>query len=150
MKNTFILVILLATANLITAQNRPEISEVGNNATDNKSHKIIFQLATDDTLAHKALMKQLNNISSVSPKSNIEVVCQGPGLNILIAGETTVQDKIQLLKKRNIEFVACEFAMKDRKITKEMMIPEAGYVPYGILEIVEKQEQGWSYIKAGF
>jgi intracellular sulfur oxidation DsrE/DsrF family protein len=40
--------------------------------------------------------------------------------------------------------------MKDRKITKEMMIPEAGYVPYGILEIVEKQEQGWSYIKAGF
>ena len=27
-------------------------------------HKIVFQLTTNDTLAHKSLMKQLNNITS--------------------------------------------------------------------------------------
>jgi intracellular sulfur oxidation DsrE/DsrF family protein len=27
---------------------------------------------------------------------------------------------------------------------------EVEYVPVGIVEIVEKQEQGWTYIKGGF
>jgi intracellular sulfur oxidation DsrE/DsrF family protein len=31
-----------------------------------------------------------------------------------------------------------------------MLLPSAGTVPAAILEIVMKQEQGWSYIKAGF
>ncbi len=149
MKNAFLLVILLTTANVATAQNSLENVAV-KKTTDDQAHKIIFQLATDDTLAHTALMKQLNNITSVSPKSTIKVVCQGPGLNILIANKSVVKDKIKLLTKRNIEFAACEFSMKEKGITKDKMIAEAGYVPYGILEIVSKQEGGWSYIKAGF
>lgn len=40
--------------------------------------------------------------------------------------------------------------MKNRKITKEQLIPEVEYVPAGIAEIVEKPEQGWSYIIGGF
>jgi intracellular sulfur oxidation DsrE/DsrF family protein len=32
----------------------------------------------------------------------------------------------------------------------EKIIPEAGFVKAGIIEIVTKQEQGWSYIKSGF
>jgi intracellular sulfur oxidation DsrE/DsrF family protein len=27
---------------------------------------------------------------------------------------------------------------------------EVEYIPVGIAEIVEKQEQGWSYVKGGF
>jgi intracellular sulfur oxidation DsrE/DsrF family protein len=30
------------------------------------------------------------------------------------------------------------------------VLPQAGYVKAGIIRIVERQEQGWSYIKAGF
>lgn len=149
MKNAFLLVILLATAGVVTAQTNSENLEVKKTEAT-KSHQIIYQLATDDTIAHKALMKQLNNILTVSPNSKIKVVCQGPGLNILIADKSVVKDKIQLLTKRNIEFAACEFSMKDKGITKDKMIAEAGYVPYGILEIVSRQEEGWSYIKAGF
>lgn len=40
--------------------------------------------------------------------------------------------------------------MKSQKVTKDQLIPEVEYVPVGIAEIVEKQEQGWSYIKGGF
>jgi uncharacterized protein len=41
--------------------------------------KIVFQLATSDTTAHKALMKQLGNILATEPSTKIEVVCHGPG-----------------------------------------------------------------------
>jgi len=30
------------------------------------------------------------------------------------------------------------------------MIAETEFVPMGIGEIIKKEEQGWSYIKAGF
>jgi intracellular sulfur oxidation DsrE/DsrF family protein len=54
------------------------------------------------------------------------------------------------MKMRGVEFVACEFSMKDRNLTKDEILPEAGFVKGGIIEIVTKQEEGWSYIKSGF
>ncbi len=118
--------------------------------TGNHPHKIVFQLTTDDTLAHKALMKQLNNITSVAPGTQIEVVCHGPGLSMLITGKTIVQDKMQQVKQKGVVFIACEFSMSERNVSKDKIVPEAGFVKAGIIEIVSKQEEGWSYIKSGF
>ncbi|MBL7920711.1 MAG: DsrE family protein [Bacteroidia bacterium] len=113
-------------------------------------HKIVFQLTTADTLAHKALMKQLGNIKLVSPDTKIEVVCHGPGLDMLLINKTTVLKGIQASKEKGVEFMACEFSIKERKLEKSNIITEAGFVPAGILEIVSKQEDGWMYIKSGF
>lgn len=113
-------------------------------------HRIIFQLSSGDTLAHKALMKQLNNITTVAPDTKIEVVCHGPGLDMLVSAKSTVHDKLIPLAEKGIQFNACEFSMKERNVEKSAIIPEAGFVKAGIIEIVSKQEQGWSYIKSGF
>jgi intracellular sulfur oxidation DsrE/DsrF family protein len=118
--------------------------------TDLKEHKIVFQLTTSDTLSHKALMKQLKNIKSVAPNTKIEVVCHGPGLEMLQSNKTTVLKGIQEAKKNGVEFQVCEFSLKERKVEKSAIISESGFVPAGIIYIVEKQEQGYSYIKSGF
>ena len=112
-------------------------------------HKIVFQLTSGDTTAHKQLIKQFNNILSVSPSTKIEVVCHGAGLDMLISDKTIVEDKIKLLSEKGVVFNACEFSIKERKVDRTKIILVAGFVPAGILEIVSKQEQGWSYIKAG-
>jgi intracellular sulfur oxidation DsrE/DsrF family protein len=112
-------------------------------------HKIIFQLTSGDTTAHKQLIKQFNNILSVSPSTQIEVVCHGAGLDMLVSGKTIVHDKITSLSKRGVVFNACEFSIKERQVDRTKIITEAGFVPAGIVEIVSKQEKGWSYIKAG-
>lgn len=112
-------------------------------------HKIIFQLTSGDTTSHKQLMKQFNNILSVSPTTKIEVVCHGPGLDMLVTGKTIVESKIKLLADKGVVFNACEFSIKERKEDRSKIISSAGFVPAGIVEIVSKQEQGWSYIKAG-
>jgi intracellular sulfur oxidation DsrE/DsrF family protein len=116
---------------------------------DKPEHKIIFQLTSGDTTAHKQLMKQFNNILSVSPTTKIEVVCHGAGLDMLVADKTIVKDKIKILSEKGVTFNACEFSMKERKVDRSTIISVAGFVPAGIIEIVKKQEQGWSYIKAG-
>jgi intracellular sulfur oxidation DsrE/DsrF family protein len=122
----------------------------GKNKSKNSVHKIIFQLTTNDTMAHKALMKQLNNITTVAPTTKIEIVCHGPGLEMLITEKSIVHQKIKQLSAIGVSFIACEFSMKERNVPQDKIIPEAGYVKAGIIEIVTKQEQGWSYIKSGF
>jgi len=151
MKKIFLMALTLIIVNTIVI---PKVTgQVSGNekaSTENKQHQIVFQLTTDDSLAHKALMKQLNNITTVAPETKIEVVCHGPGLSMLVLGKTTIQEKILQMKMKGIVFVACEFSMSERNIPKEKIIPEAGFVKAGIIEIVTKQEQGWSYIKSGF
>ncbi len=115
-----------------------------------EAYKIIFQLTTDDTLSHKALMKQLSNITSVEPQTKIEVVCHGPGLNMLHKERTIVAAKVSEFSAKGIVFNACEFSMKERNVTKEQILPDASFVKAGILYIVKKQSEGWYYIKSGF
>lgn len=114
-------------------------------------HRIVMQLSSNDTLVWKGLMNNLKHLKAGWGDSVlIEVVAHGPGLDFLTKGKTTQQEKISHFKKMGIIFIACENTMMERKIPKESIIAEAAFVRMGIGEIVRKQEQGWSYIKAGF
>ena len=120
-------------------------------AQDGKSpHRILFQVASADSMEHKMLMRQLTNTNAAAPDAVIEVVCHGPGLDLLMTDRTVVRKKITGLKELGIKFIACENAMKDRGVTREQMIEETDYVPAAIIHIVTRQEEGWSYLKAGF
>jgi intracellular sulfur oxidation DsrE/DsrF family protein len=122
-------------------------AQTSSSDTDPGEHKIVFQLTSADTNVHKMMIRQLGNVLAGAPNSKIEVVCHGPGINILMTKQTIVHPKIMELNGKGIHFVACENTMKEKKITKEEIILEAGYVKVGILEIVSKQEEGWSYIR---
>ena len=115
-----------------------------------KIHRIVFQLSSDDTLVHKGLMRQLNNVLIAAPDSKIEVVCHGPGINMLMLENTLVLDKIQLFKTKGVTFKACENTLKEKNISKDKIISEAVFVPSALIHIVDRQEKGWSYIKSGF
>ncbi len=113
-------------------------------------HRVIMQLASSDTVAWKGLMNNLKNLkASWGDSVQIIVVAHGPGLDLLTKGKTNQQDKIAQFTKMGIAFNACESAMAERKIPKEAIIPEAGFVKMAIVEIIQRQEQGWSYIKTG-
>ena len=123
-------------------------AQTSSSEIDLEQHKIVMQLTSGDTNVHKMVVRQIANILAAAPNSKIEVVCHASGINMLMTLQTKVQPKVIELKMKGVEFVACENTMLEKKITKEEIIPEAGYVKVGILEIVRKQEQGWSYIRA--
>ncbi len=118
--------------------------------TSGKQHKIVFHLMNDDTTVHKMLMKQVNNVLVAAPDSKIEVVCHGPGINLLVTEKTKEREKIQQYKDKGVVFAACENTLKEKNIAKDKIIPEAIFVPAALIEIVTRQEEGWSYIKAGY
>jgi len=144
------LLITLCPAFLSTTSAQENQGKAHLSPIEESEYKIIFQLTTGDTLAHKALMKQIGNITSTAPKTKIEVLCHGPGLNLLHAEQSLVKDKISHFASNGVVFSACEFSMKERNVAADKIIPQAGFVKAGILHLVMRQEEGWHYIKAGF
>jgi len=136
-KLIFLLLLLSGTTGLI-AQDGP------------RQHRIVMQLTSGDTLVHKNLMKQFRNMKEASPTLQLEVVCHGPGMDMLMGDRSVVREKVTEYAGKGIVFLACENTIAERKLDRSKVLPEAGYVKAGIIHIVERQEDGWSYIKAGF
>ncbi len=114
-------------------------------------HFVVIQLTSNDTLVWKGLMNNLKNLKAGWGDSvQIEVVAHGAGIEMLMTSKTTQQQKITEFKSKGIVFVGCENTLRERKIAKDAIIAEAGFVPMGVGEIIMKQEQGWSYLKVGF
>ena len=137
-KICLILVPVLLVANLAFAQQ--------------KEHRIVFEFTKGDTASFSTMMRQLNNITrATAGNAKLEVVCYGPGLYMLMTGKTTVQQQItDFTGKYNVVFAACEASMQRQGITKSQLLPQVVTVPLATLEISSKQQEGWSYIKAGF
>jgi uncharacterized protein len=126
------------------------IAHVSFGQSKEKEHRIVFHLANSDTLVHKALIKQLGNVLDYWPTAKIEVVVHNNGIGFMKTDEARYAKDIAALKGRGIAFAVCENTLKQRKLEKAQILPTAFFVPVGLAEIVLKQEEGWSYIKAGF
>lgn len=122
------------------------------NANENKpkQHRVVFHLTSPDTAAYRALTKQVHHVQIEWPSAQIEVVAHNKGINMLVADKTNVQAEISTLKGTGVVFSACENTLRSQKIDKSQIVKESGFVPAGVVRVAELQEQGWSYIKAGF
>lgn len=119
-------------------------------ASGKKQHRIVFHLSSPDTAAYRALSKQLGNLREHWPGAQIEVVAHNQGVAMLRTDKSNVIPQVRAAMNQQVQFVVCEQTLKNMNIPKESIVQGAGFVERGLVEIVEKQEAGWSYIKAGF
>lgn len=112
--------------------------------------KVVLHLQSSDSLVHKSIVNQINNLKKSIPDATIELVCHGPGLEFLLKANSRYVNKIEKLKLKDVSLVGCEFTMSQRNYKKEDLVPYAQTVPLGIAEIVKKQAEGWLYVKMGF
>jgi intracellular sulfur oxidation DsrE/DsrF family protein len=112
--------------------------------------KVILQLQSSDTLVHKSVVMQVSNIKTAMPDAQIELVCHGPGLEFLTKKNGGYANKLQKMNLKDVALMGCEFTMKTRNYKKEDLLPFATTVPFGIVEILKKQQENWLYVKLGF
>lgn len=142
----FLFAALLISTSVLNAQS----AKKGNTKKQNV-YKIVFQMVSKDTADHNALVRQLYNIQKLAPGTKLEVVCHGPGMNFIHKEKSLVLDKLEdLSNSYKVDFVGCEFTMQQKNIKREQLMDECRTVPGGILEIVDRQAKGWSYIKSGY
>ena len=124
---------------------------VAQNTTPNTTHKVVVQLNSADTAAWGGVIGNIKNLSKIWPDQlQIEVVVHGRALDFLVASKSHLVNDVEQLSKKGIIFSACENTMGKYGITKQMLIPAVFTVPSGVGEVILKQEQGWSYLRAGY
>lgn len=111
--------------------------------------KVLLHVQTADTMVYKSIVNQIGNIKKALPDAQVEVVCHGPGLNFLLKNAPYVAS-IDKMGFSGIQLVGCEYTMKSRNLQKSDLVPNATTVPFGIVELIQKQQQGWQYVKLGF
>jgi intracellular sulfur oxidation DsrE/DsrF family protein len=85
-----------------------------------------------------------------SPETKIEVVFHGNAVYALVMDKTTLKDKFdELVNNKHVVLAACNNSLLRRNISKADLISSATIVPVAMLELMDKQEKGWAYIKAG-
>ena len=85
---------------------------------------------------------------------DVDIVTYGPGLHMLRADTSPVQDRIKHLKDMafpgKIQFSACNNTKQGMEKTEGhaiSILPDATIVPSGVVRLMELQEQGWSYVR---
>ena len=113
-------------------------------------YKVVFDLTSQDPLDQQAVLRWIREVSAVNPKTEMEVVMYGRGLDLVVSGTTQLASGVtEAMKAAHATFKVCAIAMKNQNVDKSQLLPNVEIVPDGIGEIVAKQNAGWGYIKVG-
>ncbi|GGK32033.1 hypothetical protein GCM10007962_27970 [Yeosuana aromativorans] len=136
MKYYFKLLIALLITTIAFAQEKPV--------------KIVFDVTSSNTDVHKSAVRHVKAMSEAYPDSKFEVVMYSGAMDMVLKDKSVAAKEIEeLTKKDNIDFVICEGTMKRHNVDASQIITGVKSVPDGIIEIIEKQQEGWGYIKEG-
>lgn len=115
-----------------------------------KAHRVLFAMTSPEEADWQLTLNNIRNlIGGMAPEPvEVEVVAYGPGIAFLKKDGMDAAD-IQKLESPHVHFVACGNAMRKQHLEASDLVAGSEVVPAGIVEVVKKQEQGWSYIKAG-
>lgn len=127
-------------------------------AADAKPHRVAIQVDQNDPqIMNLALNNATNVIEYYRGKNedvDVDIVTFGPGLHMLRADTSPVQDRLKRLKElafpNKIQFSACNNTKQNMEKTEGKavsIIADATIVPSGVVRLMELQEQGWSYIR---
>jgi intracellular sulfur oxidation DsrE/DsrF family protein len=127
-------------------------------AADGKLHRITIQIDQNDPQIMNMVLNNATNVIEYYRDKNedvdLDIVAYGPGLYMLRADTSPVQDRIKRLKDMvfpgKIQFSACnntKQGMEKAEGHAISILPEASIVPSGVVHLMELQEQGWSYVR---
>lgn len=79
--------------------------------------RVVFDLTGSDPIDQQAVLRWIEEVTTVNPKAETEVVMYGRGLDLVIAGTTSRADGVtRAIAERHAIFRVCAIAMKNQKL----------------------------------
>ncbi|MEO8587728.1 MAG: DsrE family protein, partial [Flavobacteriales bacterium] len=111
-------------------------------------YRVVIDVTSPDTLVHQMVLRWVGEIAA-HPEAQVEVVFYAASLDMVTQGRSAAAaDLKKYVSNPNVAFNVCEVAMKNKHVAKDQLLTGVGTVPDGIYEIVQRQHDGWGYIKA--
>lgn len=122
------------------------------------AHRLVLQIDTNDPAMMNLTLNNATNVLEYYRDKNeevqVDIVAFGPGLNMLRTDKSSVKDRIEHLMMQTdpskIQFSACnntKAAMERAEGRPIDLLPQATLVPSGVVQIIQRQEAGWSYVR---
>lgn len=110
--------------------------------------RVVMQVSDGDAAKWNLALNNAKNLQADLGAANvdIEIVAYGPAIGML-KSDSTVGSRVDEAVGSGVKVMACENTMRGQKLTKADMLPSVSYVPAGVVEIMQKQQQGWAYIR---
>ena len=115
-----------------------------------KEHRLLIDLNSADTTDQAVVMRQIRNLWKELPGTKVEVLIHGKAISFMKKSDSPYAAQIEKLQKDGVVFAVCRNTMKRYNLKDSDILPTASFVPSAIAETVTKQEEGWSYQKAGY
>ena len=117
--------------------------------TATAKNRALFQVTDNDPARWNMILNNMQNLREGvgGEPVEIELVAYGPGITML-KSDSPVKQRIAEALKSGVKVNACQNTMNGMKLTPADMLPEIGYVPSGVVEVMRKQQQGWAYIRS--
>ena len=112
-------------------------------------NRALFQVTDNDPARWNMILNNMQNLREGVAGEPVEIalVAYGPGVNML-KGDSPVKQRIAEALKSGVKVNACQNTMNGMGLKAADMLPEIGYVPSGVVEVMRKQQQGWAYIRS--
>jgi len=123
---------------------------------DDDDFRLVLHITTNDAYKLNNVLneaeKLLSKHSEQGNKVILTLLTNGKGLDLVRTGTSQFADRIKDLQARyeNLSLQACELALKRLKIEKGInatLLPGVKVIPSAMGEIIQKQHEGWTYIK---
>ena len=110
--------------------------------------KVVIQVSDGDQAKWNLALNNARNIQADLGAANvdIEIVAYGPGIGMLKL-DSPVANRVDEANAAGVKVLACENTMKGQKLVRSDMLGSVGYVNAGVVEIMQRQQQGWAYIR---
>ncbi|HED17235.1 MAG TPA: hypothetical protein ENI64_10550 [Gammaproteobacteria bacterium] len=123
---------------------------------DSDDFRLVLHITTNDAYKLNNVLneaeKLLSKHSEQGNKVSLILLTNGKGLDLVRAGTSQFSERIKNLQARyeNLSLQACQLALKRLKIEKGInatLLPGVEVIPSAMGEIIQKQHEGWTYIK---
>jgi intracellular sulfur oxidation DsrE/DsrF family protein len=130
---------LCFSAGVASAQGQPSATQ---------RSRVVIQVSDAEPAKWNLALNNARNIQTDLGAANvdIEIVTYGPGIGMLKA-DSVVGNRIEEAGKAGVKVFACENTMRGQKLTHADMLSGIGYVPAGVVTLMQRQQQGWAYIR---
>lgn len=107
--------------------------------------QIVFSIKSgDDSEIHHVLSSANNVLKFYGPENvQMRIVAYYHGLKALKKVHRSIASRVEALMLLDVEFVACGNTMRTKKIKEEELIDGTEVVTAGIVEMVERVQEGW-------
>jgi intracellular sulfur oxidation DsrE/DsrF family protein len=113
-----------------------------------KKLSVVWDLSSADTTIQAAVFRQINNARAQVPDLQVEVVFHGQAVFAVMNDSLQFASRVKLAKEKGVTLAVCNNSLKRLKIDSSKLMAETTVVPSAVVELIKKQAEGWSYLKA--